>query len=195
MIDKELIGLLAVALTFAGYIPYFWSILKRSTTPHMFSWVIWGTVNGIVFVGQYSAGGGAGSWVAGTTSVLCFLIVALCFRYGEKNIKKSDWIALIAAFLAIPLWYFTKNPLWAVILATMIDVVGCYPTARKSFNNPYNENLMSWAIAALRSFISFFALEAYSLTTVIFPIAMIFTNGGMAAMLAWRRVQLGKKAS
>jgi len=194
MFDKQFLGSISVALTLLGYAPYFRSILKRKTKPHMFSWIVWGIVNAIACAGQFSRGAGAGSWVAGLTAFLCILIAGLSTTYGEKNITKSDWVAFIVALTAIPLWRFTNDPLGAVILATLIDVVGCYPTIRKSYTKPHEENAFIWSIAALRSFISFFAIEHYSLVTTFFPITMIFTNGGLAALVLWRR-QVIKKGS
>lgn len=193
MTIHEFLGLLSVILTFAAYIPYLWSIWKRITTPHLFSWIIWGLSNGIVFLGQYQAGAGAGSWVAGVTCLLSVGMIALSIPFGEKDIRRSDWVALGGAGLAILLWVLTSNPLWAVILATMVDLLGFYPTIRKSFNNPYSEDLSAWSITAFRSSLSFFALEAYSATTMIFPVAMFIANGSMAAMLVWRRKIIGPR--
>jgi hypothetical protein len=99
----------------------------------------------------------------------------------------GDWISFTGALLAIILWCLTNNPLIAVILATLSDILGTYPTVRKSYAKPFTEPLFAWNIAALRSFISFFALETYNLTTAIYPISMFLLNGGVACFLIWRR--------
>ncbi len=187
---KDFLGFLSIALTLVGYVPYFHSIFKKRTKPHLFSWIIWGTVNAIAFAGQWSHGGGAGSWAAGFTALLSFGVVGLSTVWGEKNITKSDVVAFTGALAAIALWYFTNDPLGAVCLATFIDILGCYPTIRKSYNKPHEEPLFSWVICSLRSVLSLFALGQYSLVTTIYPIAMIFTNGGLALMLFWRRAIL-----
>lgn len=193
MIGKNVLGILAVVLTCVGYGPYFYSIFRHQTRPHMFSWLIWGTVNGIAFAGQYSRGGGAGSWTTGFTALLCLAIFALAVKWGERNITRSDWAAFIAAIAAILLWLVTNNPLGAMILVTLIDVLGCYPTLRKSYAKPYEENVFTWGVVGLRSFISLFALEHYSLVTVIFPLIITGTNSGITCMLLWRRAVLGRK--
>lgn len=187
MFDKEFLGYLSITLTLIGYAPYFRSILKRQTKPHMFSWIVWALVNGIAFIGPYTRGAGAGAWVAGVTALLCLAIAALCVPYGDKRITKSDWIAFTAALAAIPLWILTEDPLSALILAIFIDVAGCYPTVRKSYINPYEENLFTWSMSAVRSLVSLFAIEQYSLVTTIFPLVMVFTNGGIALLLIGRR--------
>lgn len=193
--SKEIIGVLSVLLTLVAYGVYFYTLLQGKTRPHVFSWIVWGIVNGIVFFGQHVDGAGAGSWVAGITSILCFAIVVLGLRQGDKNITRTDWVAFIAALSTIPVWYFTKDPLWAVVLATVIDVLGCYPTFRKSWHRPYDENLFTWSISALRSLLSFFAIENYTWVTALFPIAMIFTNGGGACLLIYRRYVLKKQSA
>lgn len=49
MILKELLSLLAIALTFVAFVPYIRSILNRKTRPHVFSWCIWSTTTLIIF--------------------------------------------------------------------------------------------------------------------------------------------------
>ena len=187
MSNKELLGLISVALTVFAYVPYFRSIFKGQTKPHMFSWIVWGIVNAIAFAGQFSRGAGPGSWAAGFTALVCVAVAGLSIVSGEKRITKGDWIAFIGALAAMPLWYFTDDPLGAVILATLINVVGCYPTLRKSYDHPYEENVFTWSVNGVRALISLLAIERYSLVTMIFPSAWLFTNGGIALLLVWRR--------
>ena len=187
MLSKESLGVISVALTMVGYFPYFRSIIRRQTKPHLFSWIVWAIVTAIAFAGQYSRGAGPGSWAAGVTAFVCIAIAAMSMVLGEKNITRSDWVAFLMAVAAIPLWYFSEDPLAAVILATLIDVIGFYPTVRKSFINPYQENIFTWSINGVRSLISIFAIERYSFVTMIFPVALLFTNGGIALLLVWRR--------
>jgi len=40
---KEIFSLIAIALTFAAFLPYIRAILRDEIKPHVFSWVIWGT--------------------------------------------------------------------------------------------------------------------------------------------------------
>jgi hypothetical protein len=161
----------------------------------MFSWIVWAIVHAIAFWGPYSRGAGAGSWVAGFTAIVCSAIAVLSIFLGEKQITKSDWVAFIASLMIIPLWCITHDPLESLILAILIDVIGCYPTARKSYTNPHEENIFTWSINGLRSLISLFAIEKYSIVTIIFPVAMLFTNGGIALLLVWRRFVYRKVSS
>jgi hypothetical protein len=189
---KEILGVLSILLIVVAYAGYFRSMITKHTKPHMFSWFVWGVVNGIVFVGQFSHGGGAGSWATGMTSLMCIGIAAFAAFKGERNITKGDWAALIASIATILLWLVTKDPLASVILATIINMVGLFPTWRKSYYRPYEENLFTWSVISLRSMISLAALEHYSLVTTFFPLAIMLTNSATAGILILRRHSLRK---
>jgi hypothetical protein len=193
-LEKNLLGAISVALVLLGYASYFRSIFLRCTKPHMFSWIVWGLSDLVAFSGQLVSGSGAGSWSTATTCVLCLTIAGLSFSHGEKNITKGDWIAFIVALSAIPLWYFTKDPTGSIALAAFVDITGIYPTVRKSYGDPYGENLFAWTLHAARSVIVILAIEHYSVATIIYPFAILVSTGGLSIMLAWRRYAMGKTA-
>jgi len=91
---------------------------------------------------------------------------------------------------AIPLWYYTKNPLAAVIIATIIDVLAYYPTFRKSYLKPKEEMIFSYIVSNAKHIMSLFAMSGYSMTTVLYPVALFIMNGALIGMLALRRVRL-----
>lgn len=135
--SQELLGSLAVALGLFGYIFYVRGILQGKVKPHAFTWFVWGLLTAIAFIAQIVEGGGAGSWITGVTA-LCsfgFAIVGLG-KSSRTFIAKSDWVFFIAALFTIPIWYFTGNPLWSVIIITITDAVAFAPTFRKAFSHP-----------------------------------------------------------
>lgn len=87
---KILLAILASAIGFLGYIPYYRDIFAGRTKPHVFSWFVWGLVTGIAFFAQIMAGGGAGAWVTGFTSALCTSIAIIALYKGENTITKID---------------------------------------------------------------------------------------------------------
>ncbi|MEW8290424.1 MAG: hypothetical protein AB2672_07800 [Candidatus Thiodiazotropha endolucinida] len=167
---KELISGLAVAVTFIAFFPYIHSILTGRTKPHVFSWVIWGSTTFIVFLAQLEDGGGAGAWPIGISGLITLYIAFLAYRKkSDITITNMDWAFFTAAMASIPVWYFTSDPTWAVILLTTVDVIGFGPTIRKAFAHPYDEDLRFFALFALRNLLVVMALERYTLATVLFP--------------------------
>ena len=185
--NKSLIGLVAVFLTFIGYFPYILDILNKKTKPHVFSWIIWTIVTGIIYLLQVSDGAGAGSWVTLCLTLILLLIVFLSIKNGHKDIKKLDLVFLILALLALPIWLIIKQPILSIILLTTIDMLGFLPTIRKSWNSPYSETLSFYIITTFRHGISILALEKYTIVTWLFPVSWVLGNALFSLFLMIRR--------
>ena len=167
---KEILGLVAVAMTFIAFLPYIRSILHGTTKPHIFSWVIWGLTTFIVFLGQMADGGGAGAWATGVSGLITIYVAVLAYRHqADMNITKIDGLFFILALGSIPLWYLTSSPLWTVIILTCIDAFGFAPTFRKSWVKPLDEQLGFYVWMTARNIVAIAALMHYSVVTVLFP--------------------------
>ena len=187
-ISQEILGGLAVALGLFGYVFYVRGILQGKVKPHTFSWFVWGLLTAIAFFAQVSEGGGAGAWVTGVTALCSFGFAAVGLGASSRVfIAKSDWIFFISALLTIPIWYFTGNPLWSVIIITLVDAVAFAPTFRKAFSHPETENGWTYTLSGLKFVISLFALESFTWTTALYPISLVIANLSFVLMLVWRK--------
>ena len=81
----------------------------------------------------------------------------------------------------------TANPLWAVLLLTLVDVLGFAPTFLKAYQFPYEEHLLFYMLITLRNLLTLAALQHYSLTTVFFPLVMAITCMLFILMVVYRR--------
>lgn len=177
---------LAIILTFYAYIPYLVGIFKGKTKPHLFTWLIWSTVTLIAVVVQVLEGGGMGAWPTIAAAITCFFVTLLAFKFGSKDIKKIDYIFLLASLSAIPLWLITNNPAYSAVLVTIIEIVAAFPTIRKSWNKPEEEVTSTYGINTFRYFLSILALATFSVSTVAYPIGMVFMNGLIFCILLIR---------
>ncbi len=188
---KELLSIVAIVLTFLATAPYIYSILKGATKPHVFSWVIWGTTTFVVFLAQLNNKGGVGAWPIGVSGILTIFIAVLAVtKRGDVTITKTDWMFLITALSSLPLWYFTSDPLWAVVILTTVDVLGFGPTIRKAYHQPKSEPLNFYALFAIRNLFVVMALEHYSVTTVLFPAVLGLTCVFIMALMMYRRLAI-----
>lgn len=178
---------IAIFLTFYAYIPYLIGIFKGKTKPHLFTWLIWSTVTAIAVVVQVIEGGGMGSWPTIAAAVTCFFITILAIKYGSKDIKKVDYIFLLASLSAIPLWLITNNPVYSAVLVTIIEIVAAFPTIRKSWHRPGEEVTSTYGLNTLRYFLSILALATFSVSTVAYPVGMVFMNGLIFIVLIIRQ--------
>jgi len=188
MIYKEFFSVLAIALTFIAFFPYIRSILKNEIKPHVFSWVIWGSTTFIAFLAQLAGGGGVGAWPMGVSGLITFYVAFLAYRKkSDITITKIDWCFFLSAMASLPFWYFTSDPLWAVLVLTTVDILGFGPTIRKAYVQPFEENLIFFSVFMLRNLVVIMALEIYSPTTVIFPATIAAACLVLISMVVFRR--------
>ena len=187
---KTVFAIIAIAIGFVSYIPYFKDTFAGRTKPHMFTWFIWAVLEGTAFFAQASKGAGAGAWVTGTTSILCVSVFLVSLSRGEKKITFGDKLSLAGAVLGVVLWYFSRNALTAVILVSITDFFGFIPTFRKSYFKPYEETVKLYVMSAIKLIFALLALKSFNLTTALYPASLILVNAAFVIMTVIRRKSL-----
>ena len=175
---KIVLGIIAALLAlFSSYL-YIRDIFRGNTKPHMYTWLIWSIVTTIAFLGQLVSGGGPGSWATGVAAVVTIFTFFLSLKgnYGTKNVTNFDKVCLVSAIFSILPWLLTKNILWSVILATIIDLIAFAPTMRKTWHAPKSESLGSMYADAVKHSLSIISMNTYSLVNVIYPTSVLITK-------------------
>ncbi|TBR42752.1 hypothetical protein CBF23_006120 [Marinomonas agarivorans] len=192
MIDQYLLFALgAVVLATARYGTYFYTIYQGKTKPHAFSWFLWGAVTGVGALAQFELKGGPSAWALAFVAISCLFIALLAFFIGERDYKKSDWLALIGCCGAIPVWHATQNPLLALGIIIVIDVLTYWPTIRKSFHRPETEPPISYGFAGMRYFLMLFAVPDPTWENLMYPFFLMLTDWSFAIYIVIRRWQTG----
>lgn len=190
MVDyKIVLAVLATVISLIGYVPYFRNMLSGKTKPHAFSWLVWAVITSIGFAAQVVEKAGPGAWVTGFTALICFVVFGFALFKGKKDFSLFDWLCLLGAFVAIALWRITQDALVAVILVSLIDALGFLPTFRKGYHKPHEDTITTFGLNALKFFISLFALETYTITTWLYPVSLVITNGLFVLMVYVRRMR------
>jgi hypothetical protein len=188
---QTLFGAAATILAVYAYMPYFYGIYRGVTRPHTFTWGVGAIVTFVAFWAQMSAGAGPGAWMSGYTSFACFGIFLCSLRYFSAQVRLFDWVCLFASILTIFIWIATDSPFYAVILATLIDVVAFLPTVRKSWARPQDENIQMYFVNIFKFALSVPALQTINFTTALFPVTWVLVNTLFIAFLVWRRRKIG----
>lgn len=129
-----------------------------------------------------------GAWPIGVSGSITICIAFMAYlKRTDITITKSDWLFFLSALSSLPLWYFTDDPLWAVVILTTVDVLGFGPTIRKAYISPHSESLLFFGLFAARNVLVTLALEHYSVTTVLFPAVIAAACMSLMAMLTVRR--------
>ncbi len=190
--DKTIIGVIAIILAIVAYIPYIRDTLKKKTTPHIFSFFVWGFATLIIFALQVKGGAGAGSWGTICVALICLFIFCLGLRNGKKDITRSDIIFFLLSLIALFLWLITDQPILATILIVSVDLLAFVPTIHKSWHKPHSETLSLYAVSTFRHGLEIFALQNLNVLTLLNPSVWTIANGLFAIFLIFRRKQISK---
>jgi hypothetical protein len=190
---KAILWIITIIVWIYAYFPYIRDVLKGTTKPHMFSWIIFLIMDAIAFLIQIGDNAGPWSWGTLTTGLLWVVVLILAIKHWEKNITKSDCLAFTIALLCIAFYIFLEDPKYSLYLVLSISALALYPTARKSIHKPNEETLSIYVIAGVRSILSIAATINISLLTVGLPAFIICINTLFVAMVLIRRKQLTLK--
>lgn len=176
--------LISIYISYA-YIP---EILKWRIKPHAFSWLPWTILTGVAFVIQIQ--NGEDIWWFGTlaaSAIVCAVIFLLSLKYGEKHITRGDAIALVSCLILIVFWLWVKDDILALILVCLIDTLAFFPTWRKSFQKPMEENISMYSLSSFKSFLSLFSLRNFIFVNWLYPAFLTIINLWFTIYLVWRR--------
>lgn len=188
MFYKEILSAIAIVITLVAFLPYIRLIIQDKIKPHVFTWVIWGTTTVVAFLAQLEDNGGAGAWPIGVSGIITIFIGLLAYsKRADISITNTDWLFFVLAMSSLPFWYFTSDPLWAVVILTTVDVFGFGPTVRKAYATPRSESVLFFSLLTARNLIAIAALENYTVTTILFPAGISVAFILLIAMVSYRR--------
>jgi hypothetical protein len=173
---KFLFSIVGVMVGSVGFLPYFRDIFRKKTQPHAYTWFILVITQGIGTIAILHGGGEIGALWLAINTLLAFFVLILSFRYGTKNITKTDTIVLIAALCAIVIWWRLNNPYLATLMASAIDFAAAIPTIRKSFYEPRSETISLWICFTIANFLSIVALKDYNFLTLFYLVTISIGN-------------------
>ncbi len=174
----------------ACFVPYLRDIFKHKTKPHSYTWLIWTILQVTGVAAMLAAGAGIGITSLAIGATLCGFIFLLSLKYGTRDITLFDTLCLIAALGVLAIYFFLRDPLFSIIAVTAIDFIGFMPTFRKAYVDPHSETASNYALSALSSLLALGALQVISVTTALYLVSLVITNGACAAIIIMRRKKI-----
>lgn len=180
----NLFATLSGIFAIAGYAPYIRETLHGRVKPHLYSWLVW-TVLQLIAVAAILQGGGGVAASAGLAvgAVLCVLTMGLAVVHGTRDIRRSDGWFLAGALTATALYLALTDPVWAVVVVCVIDLLGFVPTMRKAWRAPESEHVALYACSALANACALVALETVTFTTAAYAASLAVTNVVCVALI------------
>ena len=181
--NKILYGEIATAITVIAYLPYIFSIFKNKTKPNRTTWLVLFLIGFITLIVYKEAGASATLGVAFANTVGPLIIFILSLNFGKGWEKLSDFKYLLFSLIAIVLWQIFDSPVVGLIFNLVADFIAFLPTIRKSFKEPWTEDLLTWCLFVVGGIINLFAVETWVFAIVIYPLYILLAEGLVAILL------------
>lgn len=190
MSSHELIGIVAGLIDFISFAPYIRSIVKGQTKPERASFAIWTTSSLLLLASYFASGARDTIWFLLSYSVMQVVVLFLSYKYGMGGFNKLDIVCIVGALLGLTLWIVTDNPLTAVLLNLVVDVIGFIPTIKKIYFLPETENKLSWSMAAIASLLNLLAINKWTFGIAVYPVVILWPYWLVVVLLLFPRRKL-----
>ena len=187
------LGISSGAIQIYSIIPYIRDTLKGTTRPNIISWFIWFILALIAALGQLAAGA---SWSVILPAVITFntgIILLLSIGgYGYKKFNLIDGVCLVGALAAIVIWKITSQPVAAVWLVVIADLISTIPTLIKTHKEPSSETAISWLLMAAAAGLAIISTTKIDTANLLYPTytVLITTLIGSLAFFGQRKKSL-----
>lgn len=178
--------ILSSVLTIASTIPYLVEIVRGKTKPRVVSWLTWSVLTAIAGLASFSDGQYPAAILMLFATIETLLIVILGWKHGDRKVERTDVICLIGAAVGIVLWQIFNSPAIAVIATITIDLVGGIPTILHSWKKPHEETWITFFLAMLGGVFTVLAIDAWTVTSVAYPLYLVIINFTYVAILLGR---------
>lgn len=185
--------IISSVLMLVSAVPYLIGIVNGRTKPRIVSWLVWvilGTITCIAtFVDrQYPTAIFLICLVVGPLTV-----VILGWERGNRKIGRFDIVCLVGAIVGIILWQIFNSPSIVVLAMIVIDIIGGLPTLRHSWNNPSEEQWMTFVLCSLGSFFTLLTVTDWRITAFAWPMFQLIINSVFALIVLVRKHVLRTK--
>lgn len=178
LIMLQYFPLLGAVINLLGSATYFFDTLKGTSKPNRVTWGMWSIAPLIAAAAALSAGV---RWPVLPVFMSGFvpLLIFLASFYNPKAYWKLgtfDYLCGLSSALALLLWYFTKEPIVAIIFAMASDFFAGFPTVIKSWRFPYTETGLAYVAGLLSCLTAFPAITRWTFSAYGFPLYLVFMN-------------------
>lgn len=190
----QIFGYISAVLGIVMIIPYIRDMLLRRARPERGSWLIWTVLGSISFFSQMAKGATDSLWFTGAQTLAVLIIFIFSLKYGHGGLAKRDTKALIGAGVGLVLWYLTREASIALFIVILIDAIGVFLTAIKSYEDPGSETLTMWLMSSASGLFGAFAVGSFNPILLVYPLYIVVANLVIVAAVLLGRKRHSKKS-
>lgn len=183
---QSILGMLSGFLALLFYVQTARGTVNGTLRPNPTSWVIWSFNDTLILVGSLALGAWNTLWVPIVYAVLGWFIFALALRNDRRPPSPLEWACLCGACVG---WvaYFVEGGLWAIVLGSLVNTVGCIPTIRTALCEPEKESLSVWFLIWFSVLFMSLSCERMEFSLLVFPVSSLVNVSAIVGALLWFR--------
>jgi len=174
---------LGALLVLVSAVPYLLDITRGRTRPRIFSWVVWTLLGAIATVAAYTEGEYPSAALTAAATVETGSIMALGWKYGNRNFERLDAYCLVGVTMALVLWAVFHSPLVGLMAALAIDILAAIPTVRHAWRKPSEESAVAYAVCAVAALCFLATMQKYTLMGLLYPMYSLTINTAITAII------------
>jgi hypothetical protein len=176
-----ILGIISGVIATMAYIPYILSVVNGKTKPNRASWGIWAVLGIIICASYWSVGARDTFWF--TLPIGMITTALLSLRYGVGGWTTFDKFCLLGAAVGLLLWWVSGIPFTALAVASVIDMMGFFPTLKKVWDEPTSEDKLAWAMFFVAAALNVTAIDRWTLEIAAYPVYILIFNTLVLAFL------------
>lgn len=185
---QEYIGYAAGILGFVPFVFLIISMRKGITKPNLAGWVLYTVAMIMIVASSIALGAWQTVWLAVAYVIGQSTVIVISFKTGYFSFSKFDYACIAVSGIGLLLWLYTSNPLYALVLNVLVDLMGTLAIARKLYVNPGTEDTKAWMMSLSVATLNCFAIASFDLSNALYPIYLVFANT-LIVLLSLRRVK------
>jgi len=156
-------------------LPYIISIFRGTVKPNRISWFIWSVIGFAFWLITPETADEVTKMLTIIFMINPTVIFILTLFKGENTRPDNmEKLSLVIGLSAILVWYVFKDETGTlpIMIAILADFCALIPTLRFVFSAPDEETPLAWILFFLGFLIAIFAIEDYSLESILLPVYM-----------------------
>lgn len=181
---QSVFGVLSGLLALLFYAQTARGAVSGKVQPNPTSWLIWSFNDTLILAGSLSLGAWNTLWVPIVYAVLGWGIFALALRSDKRAPNRSESLCLLGACAG---WvaYFYEGGVWAIVLGSLVNCIGCLPTIRAALQAPEKESLSAWILIWFSVFCMSLSCERLEFSLLLFPVSSVVNVSVIVAAILW----------
>jgi hypothetical protein len=188
---NDLLTLTGATLVVFSAVPYVIDIVRGKTRPNVVSWFTWAL---IITIGAFAALSAHQTRTAIITfgdAAQVVIILLLGLKFGYAKFSLFDGICQVSAIAGLILWFIFNDPLLAIVVGIVVDLIAALPTYRHSWLQPNEETWQSYAISSLGAAVGLASLTSFTATSLAYPSYLFILGLSISATIVIRRKMKG----